>query len=104
MHGPSIEEAGIYAICWMVAFFASLSRSARDADAISIVRVLGLGSSSGFFAIGTVGLVWGDLSDTSPMYLLGVSAFIGLVSKEQDQYVKAMFSRVSRLFTDKSEQ
>lgn len=90
-------------MCWLVAFCASLSRSARDADGISVVRILGLSSSSGFFAVGAIGLGFGNLDGASPLYLLGISALVGLVSKEQDQYVKAAFARISRLFSEKGE-
>ena len=87
----------------MVAFLASISRSARDADGISLLRCFGLGSTSGFFAVGTVGIGWGDPSTASPMFLLGLAAFIGLLSKEQDQYIKLFFTKVSKIFTEKNE-
>lgn len=86
-----------------MAFCASLSRSARDADAVSFLRVGGLGSSSGFFAVGIVGIWWGDLTNTSPMYLLGVSAVVGLMSNEQDKLVKAVYAKVSKIFSEKNE-
>ena len=104
MHGFNNEQVGIYAVCWMVAFCASLSRSARDADGISVVRILGLGSSSGFFAVGAIGLGFGNLDGASPLYLLGISAFVGLVSKEQDTYIKLFFAKVSKIFSEKTDQ
>jgi len=91
-------------VCWLVAFCASLSRSARDADGISVVRILGLGSSSGFFAVGAIGITWPDPSSAGPMYLLGVSAVIGLMSNEQDKLVKAVYAKVSKIFSEKNDQ
>jgi len=105
VHGLSREEIGIYAVSWLVAFLASLSRSARDADGVSVIRVLGLGSTSGFFAIGSIGLIWGDPDGANPMYLIGLSALVGLTSKEQEKYVQVAFSsvasRIGKFFSDK---
>ncbi len=104
VYGLSSEQIGIYTVCWMVAFCASISRSARDADGVSMLRCFGLGSTSGFFAVGTVGIGWGDPSGASPMFLLGISAFIGLLSKEQDTYIKLFFAKVSKIFSEKTDQ
>jgi len=103
VYGFNNEQVGIYAVCWLVAFCASLSRSARDADGISVVRILGLGSSSGFFAVGAIGLGFGNLDGASPLYLLGISAVVGLMSTEQDKLVKAVYAKISRLFLEKGE-
>lgn len=104
MYGLSSEQIGIYTICWLVAFCASLSRSARDADGVSMLRCFGLGSTSGFFAVGTIGIGWGDPSSASPMFILGLAAFIGLLSKEQDAYIKMFFAKVSKIFSERSDQ
>jgi hypothetical protein len=104
VHGLSSEQVYIYAICWLVAFCASISRSARDADSVTLLRMLGLGSSSGFLSVGFVGIWWSDPAASSPMYFLGASAVIGLMSREQEKITKMFFDRIWRLFGEKGEQ
>jgi len=87
----------------VVAFCSSLSRSARDADSVSIVRMLGLGSSSGFLSVGFVGIWWSDPGNSSAMYFLGASAVIGLMSKEQEKITKMVFDRIWKFFGEKGE-
>ena len=104
MHGFNNEQVGIYAVCWLVAFCASLSRSARDADSVTLLRMLGLGSSSGFLSVGFVGVWWSGPGNDSAMYFLGSSAVIGLMSEEQEKLTKMIFDRIWKLFGEKSDQ
>ena len=91
-----------YATIWAIAFFASISRSFRDADYSSCLRLLGLGFSSGFFAIGIVGIVWPDLTGRDGRsiclaYLCGIAALVGLISKDQEKYVKLFYGMVMKV-------
>lgn len=97
------HELVFWAAVWVVAFLASLSRSARDADGNGVIRCIGLGSTSGFFALG-ITCFWcgrGDGAATWSWPALGVAAFVGLLSREQDKYVRSFFAKITKAITEK---
>lgn len=100
MHGLTNEQISLYAICWLVAFFASVSRSLRDADYLSSVRLFGLGFSAGFLALGAVCVGvhnWLPNSGDNAAAMVGASALIGLIGKEQDKFLKFVVSKSTKI-------
>lgn len=97
------KEICFWASVWAMAFLSSISRSARDADGNGFVRTVGLGASSGFFALGVVGCFCGRFSVDSgwATFALGFAAFVGLMGKQQDKWVKKFFSKLASGFLNK---
>lgn len=90
MHGISVEEITFYGMVWAVAFAASVCRAIRDGDAGTLWHGSALGVTSGFVSFGIVSVWRGSNAggDALPWYWLGVSAFIGLAGKEQDNILR----------------
>lgn len=90
----------------MVAFLASIARSARDGhDCKCFVRTLGLAGCSGFLSVGIAGLAINrDSIFTSwPYFAFGIAPFIGMIGPDQDKLVRSMIGKIIRTIFEKEE-
>ena len=83
------EQTALIAVVFLVAFASTMSRSLRDGDRRSLVRRLGLGFTSGFFAIGFY-CIGSDyisrlLGAGANLFWIGFASFIGFTAHLQDQ-------------------
>lgn len=87
------EEIIYYAVIFVLGCAGALSREWRDGNRRSSRRVVGSVFSGGLFSFGGVGVWCGHNPDSivSPMYFLGVAAFVGFYSLEiQDVLQRAI--------------
>lgn len=102
MHVVTAEETALIAITFIVAFASTLSRAIRDGDRRSNLRMLGLGTTSGFLAVGLycIGADYSRraLGSGANLFWIGVAAFIGFTAQQQDKIggsmVNAIISKV----------
>ncbi len=99
------QQLSILGICWAIAFMASLCRSYSDADNRGHLRRLGASGTSGFFALGVIGIGWGSsldnaaTSSSSFAFCVAVAALVGVIGQQQDQYIRLFFEKVVKVFT-----
>lgn len=108
MHGIHGEEIFYYVLVWFVACAAALARIARDSEYVSVWHCLGIGATSGFYGFGVVAIFFvpNAVSAHGNWYWLGVSALVGLLSKEQDAIGKTLLDKVfsvAKLLQEKKE-
>lgn len=96
MHGITIQEIQFFSLVWLVAFFAAFARSARESEYRNFWHGVSIGASAGFFAFGVVAFLFNNNSSDSrgSWSWLGISALVGLMSKEQDAMAKAILGKV----------
>lgn len=96
MHGIHQEEIFYYVAVWFVACAAALARIARDSEFVSVWNCLGASATSGFYGFGVVALFFvpDPTGANGAWYWLGVSALVGLLSKEQDAIGKTLLNKV----------
>lgn len=92
------EQIAIIAFLFVVAFASTLSRAIRDGDRRSNLRLFGLGCTSGFLGIGLycVGCdyVAGIIGPSANLFWVGVAAFIGFTSQQQDKIGGSLFTAI----------
>ena len=99
MHERIYQEIYCWSAIWLVAFLASIARSARDSEDLrGFIRTLGLAGCSGFLSIGIAGLTLSrDSITTSWAYFaFGVAPFIGMIGPDQDKFVRSMVAKIVR--------
>jgi hypothetical protein len=90
LHGITVDESIFYAVVWLVAVLACLSRTLRDNSSSNAWHAVATSFTSGFFAFGCIA-VWSFYAGhapSNPWLLVGASALLGLVGKEQDAIIR----------------
>ena len=93
------QEICCWSAIWLVAFLASIARSARDSEDLrGFIRTLGLAGCSGFLSIGIAGLTIGrdGIASTWAYFAFGVAPFIGMIGPDQDKFVRSMVAKIVR--------
>ena len=106
MHERIYQEIYCWSAIWLVAFLASIARSARDgSDCRSYVRTLGFAGCSGFLSIGIAGLTIGrdGIATSWPYFAFGVAPFVGMIGPDQDKLVRSMIGKIIRTIFEKEE-
>jgi drug/metabolite transporter (DMT)-like permease len=96
-----IDECIFYAAVVVSAFAGAFFRSIRDREFHSLGNGCALGFTSGLFSFGIVTFLVDRHNPDSPVhpwYYLGVSALIGLLSKEQDAYARQLINNALGVF------
>lgn len=95
-----LNAAIFHAAAWLVAYFAGISRLIHDGRAGNYWDCIRLGLFSGFLGFGTVCIVRGFWTGPSGdlWYFLGLSAFVGLLGREQEAFLvyllHALFKKI----------
>jgi len=83
------EQTALIAVVFLVAFASTLSKSFRDGDRRNNIRLLGLGFTSGFFAIGFYCIGFDYINRIfgagANLFWIGFASFIGFTAHLQDQ-------------------
>ena len=107
MHEQRIfQEICCWSAIWLVAFLASIARSARDSeDCRGFIRTLGTAGCSGFLSIGIAGLTLNrdSISTSWPYFAFGVAPFVGMIGPDQDKLVRSMIGKIIRTIFEKEE-
>lgn len=96
MHEITKTEIEFFVAVWLVAFFAAFARGARESEYRNLWHAFAIGSTAGFFSFGIVAFLLDPDSSNgrNSWSWLGVSALVGLMSKEQDAMAKAILGKV----------
>lgn len=96
MHGITTQEIQFFAVVWLVAFLAAFARSSRENEYRNFWHACSIGATAGFFSFGVIAFLFNpSASDSRGSWSwLGVSALVGLMSKEQDAMAKAILGKV----------
>ena len=93
-------EAIFYAAVWCVGACTGMARAGRDRDFRDCRNLISIGVVSGFFAFAVVGIMYRWFGDpgTDEFFFLALSALLGLLGKEQDQWIRHTSALVLRKF------
>jgi hypothetical protein len=102
VHVITKEEIAVIAVLFVVSLASTLSRTIRDGDRRSHIRLLGLGFTSGFLVVGLycVGCVYvrGLFGAGANLFWIGVASLIGFTAHMQDkigaELIAAMFNKI----------
>ena len=83
----NVETSTFYGAVWAVAFVCSICVHLGNSHPKPIRNCIWTSGVSGFLAFSTVAILLGDTSEpiTGQWYYLGVSALVGISSKQADQ-------------------
>ena len=87
------QEVQYYIVMWLLAFTAGIFRTLRDRDYQSLWDCVCAGGVGGFYAFAVVSICSyrGPAVSDSGWGYLGLAVAIGVMGKEQDQLMRALF-------------
>ena len=94
-------EVVYYAVLWLLAFLAGITRAARDHNYQQCWDLFAVGAMGGFYGFATVSILshYGPNIGVFGWGYLGVAAAVGSLGKEQDRVMRWIFVKAIEKIT-----